>query len=195
MTLQPSLFGTLEDTFPDIPGLRYVPDILSLQEQTDALNAIDRSEWSHVYKRRRQHYGYRYDVKGRRLDASMSIGELPPFGLRVAHRLRELQLMDQLPDQMLINEYLPGQGISAHTDREHSFTNRVVSVSLGWPYEMDFIRMTDGWEETILLGCGSALVLADEARYDWQHRIKARKSDRGIPRRRRVSMTFRNVML
>ena len=42
---------------------------------------------------------------------------------------------------------------------------------------------------------GSALVISGEARYDWLHQFRARKSDHGIPRRRRVSLTFRNVLL
>jgi hypothetical protein len=37
--------------------------------------------------------------------------------------------------------------------------------------------------------------MRDEARYAWAHRIQARKSDCGVPRRRRVSLTFRNVIL
>ena len=45
------------------------------------------------------------------------------------------------------------------------------------------------------------LVMKDEARHDWMHRINARKSDPGNKgngkriRGRRVSLTFRNVII
>jgi hypothetical protein len=45
----------------------------------------------------------------------------------------------------------------------------------------------------------SLLVMKDEARYKWTHGIAKRKSDRyrgrTIVRRRRVSLTFRKVIL
>jgi hypothetical protein len=46
-----------------------------------------------------------------------------------------------------------------------------------------------------LLEPGSALVLQDAGRYQWMHRIMARTSDHNIPRGRRVSLTYRNVIL
>jgi len=94
-----------------------------------------------------------------------------------------------------VNEYERGQGITAHVDCEPCFKNTIVTVSLGWVYEMDFISLDTGEVRSTLLELGSALVMRDEARYRWMHRIKARQSDRGIPRERRVSLTFRNVIL
>ena len=65
----------------------------------------------------------------------------------------------------------------------------------GWAYEMDFIHSRSDEIRSILLGTGSALVISGEARYDWLHQIKARKSDGRIDRQRRVSLTFRNVIV
>src|SRR5687768_16528872 len=48
---------------------------------------------------------------------------------------------------------------------------------------------------TILLEVGSALVFRGEARYDWKHRIRACLSDDGVPRQRRLSLTFRTSFL
>ena len=107
----------------------------------------------------------------------------------------ELQLIQIEPNQLIVNEYQPSQGISAHVDCEKCFANQIVMVSLGWAYEMDFIRLVDQHEQSILLAPGSAIVITDEARFDWAHRIKARKSDHGVRRQRRVSLTFRNVIL
>jgi alkylated DNA repair dioxygenase AlkB len=89
-------------------------------------------------------------------------------------------------DQMLVNEYAPGQGISPHRDYA-PFGRTVVSLSLLSPCVMDFRHVATGRK-------GSLLVLSDEARYDWEHGIAPRKRDvwQGVrwDRGRRVSVTF-----
>ena len=60
---------------------------------------------------------------------------------------------------------------------------------------MDFISVASGEVRSTPLELGSALVMRDEGRYDWMHRIKARQSEKWGPRGRRVSLTFRNVIL
>jgi len=180
---------------PTIEGMTYVPDFLTPSEQEAVFREVDRSPWRSDLKRRVQHYGYRYDYKARRVDPSMYLGSLPAFATPVAERLVERALFPHLPDQLIVNEYLPGQGITAHVDCEPCFAGAIAMVSLGWAYEMDFIHSKTREARTILLATGSALAISGEARYDWQHQIKARRSDRGIPRHRRVSLTFRNVVL
>ena len=92
-------------------------------------------------------------------------------------------------------------GISAHIDCEPCFEDTIVTVSLGSAYDMDFICVKTKEVHSKTLELGSALVLNGPARYDWMHRISARKSDPGKggqPKRhrgRRVSLTYRNVIL
>jgi len=104
-------------------------------------------------------------------------------------------LVEEMPDQLIVNKYESGQGITAHIDCEPCFKNTIVTVSLGWAYEMDFISVPTGKVKSALLDPGSALVMQGEARHQWMHRIKAKMSDRGIRRKTRVSLTFRNVIL
>jgi alkylated DNA repair dioxygenase AlkB len=60
---------------------------------------------------------------------------------------------------------------------------------------MNFRHADDGRKGSIVLEPRSLLILSNEARYEWQHGIAARKSDRWqgkvIPRARRLSVTFR----
>jgi alkylated DNA repair dioxygenase AlkB len=97
-------------------------------------------------------------------------------------------------DQMLVNEYLPGQGIAPHRDYA-AFGRTVVSLSLLSPCVMDFRHRETGRRERLLLLPRSLSVLSDEARYDWEHGIAPR--GRGtwhglrLERRRRLSVTFR----
>ena len=198
------------DNFLGISGLTYFPKLLPREKQSEILGEIDSRDWLMDLKRRVQHYGYSYNYKARNVNYSMHIGELPPFAIEVAEKLMSQKLIEKLPDQLIVNEYEPGQGISAHIDCEPCFENTIVTVSLGSVYDMDFISVETDDELSAPLGLGSALVLRGEARYKWMHRIKARKndpypagdlfpnlagSDSKRPRGRRVSLTYRNVIL
>jgi alkylated DNA repair dioxygenase AlkB len=198
MINQPELFTETSlnaVAIPIIQGMTYAPDFLSPSEQETVMREIDQQPWRNDLKRRVQHYGYRYDYKARRVDPSMYLGPIPAFAMPVANKLVERSLFSRVPDQLIVNEYLPGQGITAHVDCEPCFAGAIAMVSLGWAYEMDFIHSRTREMRTLLLATGSALVISGEARYDWLHQIKGRRSDSGIQRRRRVSLTFRHVIL
>ena len=109
-------------------------------------------------------------------------------------------IIDFIPDQIIVNEYQPGQGIANHTDCEPCFTDTILSLSLGSPCVMDIVNKYNTENAIkILLEPGSLLLLSKDARYVYKHGIAARKSDiyKGIKflRTRRVSLTFRKVIL
>ena len=196
MDRQLTLFGSASEAQQvAIDGMTYCPRLLNVAEQRVVLAEVDRRSWNNDLKRRVQHYGYEYNYKARRVDRSMRLGDLPEFATGVAAKLIEQSLLGQMPDQLIVNEYLPGQGIIAHIDCEPCFAEMIAMVSLGWAYEMDFIHARTQEMRSILLETGSALVISGQARHEWLHQIKARKSDRGVARQRRVSLTFRNVIL
>jgi alkylated DNA repair dioxygenase AlkB len=178
-----------------VPGLTFVPGLLTPEEQSRVLREVDDRPWQNDLKRRVQHYGYKYDYKARSVDPSMYVGPLPPFAVEVAQKMLRRAAIDEMPDQLIVNEYEPGQGITAHIDCAPCFKNTIATVSLGSVYEMDFISVANGEVRSTPLEVGSALVMRDEGRYEWMHRIKARKSEEWGPRGRRVSLTFRNVVL
>lgn len=202
MNRQLDLFGTPPPTdgivrdVGGVKGLWYLPRFLESSLQTALLEEVDARPWLDDLKRRVQHYGYRYNYKARSIDHSMAIGPLPEFAVRVADALIEVGLLEKIPDQLIVNEYQPGQGITPHIDCVPCFANRIVTVSLGSDCEMEFISRDDPPETRAhLLEQGSALLLHDEARFDWMHCIRPRSSDGPQRRRRRVSLTFRNVIL
>src|SRR5687767_1471532 len=109
-------------TPPSAPaGLDYIPGLLSQAEQADVLAQVDACTWSTELKRRVQHYGYRYDYRGRRVDHSMYLGPLPRFADAVTDRLLWAGLIGQRPDQLIVNEYTSGQGIAPHVDCRSCF--------------------------------------------------------------------------
>jgi alkylated DNA repair dioxygenase AlkB len=160
---------------------------------------VDAASWLSDLKRRVQHYGYRYDYKARKVDPSMYLGPLPPWAQTLAARLVADGHMGAAPDQLIVNEYEPGQGINAHVDCVPCFGPVVCSVTLGSQCVMELSAVEREAVQSLLLERGSLVVLAGESRYKWRHAIPGRKSDRigeqAVPRGRRVSLTFRSVLL
>jgi alkylated DNA repair dioxygenase AlkB len=181
------------------PGARLIRDFVSAKAAERLLAAIDASTWRADMKRRVQHYGWRYDYRERRVTEEMRLGPLPEWLLPTAEVVGDMPDFGRRPDQVIVNEYLPGQGISAHVDCEPCFGPAVASLSLGGEVEMLFRKRATGERRSVILEPATLLMLSGGARYDWTHEIPARKSDiiKGArqPRKRRVSLTFRTVTL
>jgi alkylated DNA repair dioxygenase AlkB len=182
-----------------ISGLKIVNDYINAPQQHDLLTTVDEALWLTDLSRRVQHYGYKYDYKRRRIDPDLYVGPLPPWAARLATRLHAEGHTPTLPDQCIVNEYEPGQGISAHVDCEPCFGDVICSVSLGSGCMMVFQHGATGEKREAYLKPGSLVVMRDESRYLWTHAIPARKTDRlngqRVARGRRVSLTFRTVIL
>ena len=199
MTVEIDLFGDVpEDEAITIPGLSYRSNYIDEGEQRALLDMIDQQPWLTDLKRRVQHYGYKYDYKARMVTPELYLGPLPDWLVPMAQRLHSEGLFSAVPDQAIINEYLPGQGISAHIDCVPCFGSEIASLSLGSSCVMEFMHPHHN-RQTKVLEPRSLFVLTGAARYEWQHCIPARKSDVmggiKINRARRVSITFRKVIL
>ena len=198
-----------------VTGLVYITNFITTEEETNILAQLDNGEWSTVLKRRVQHFGYIYDYKSRSVSDEHKIGDLPSWSEPLFDRLREMKICSkdensapfwqENPTQLIVNEYLPGQGIAAHIDNMHIFGDPVVSISLGSDIAMDL--SCGEVKHSIFLQRRSLLLLSDEARYNWKHGIAARKRDKnvkkittsgivemGVERGRRVSLTFRHML-
>jgi len=181
-------------------GLCYTPMWLHQTEQDSLLQLIDAATWSIDLGRRTQHYGRRYNYSSGRVEGLESAPPLPEILGDLAARLYDERVMKQVPDQVIVNEYLVDatntQGIAAHVDHVRDFGPVVVTLSLLEAWSMRFTREGHNYVDH-LLEPGSIAVLAGASRYDWQHSIPPRKFERegGIktPRRRRVSITFRTT--
>ena len=195
---QANLF--FEEESPEkIPGLNYFAGYISGADEKILLEEIDRQPWLSDLKRRVQHYGYKYDYKARGVARDSYLGPLPPWLSRISEKLYRDKIFPMLPDQIIVNEYIPGQGISAHIDCVPCFGDTVASLSVGSGCVMEFSNSKKGRIQDLFLEQRSLVVLSDLARYEWMHAIPARKSDIigsiKIARQRRVSLTFRNVIV
>jgi len=195
-------------------GLCYCPDFLTASEEADLVAWMDCDDgalWSRDISRRTQQYGPRFDygTGGRRLLPNPEFPTLPDLCHTIATRLQEIPEgpssfpFPYEPDQVIVNEYEPGQGINPHVDRPDLFTDCVAVVSLLSPALMAFAPLDPGPAAcNLLLAPRSALLLRGPARYHYTHsipRFRAEISAGGAPRQgvnvsaRRISITFRRV--
>ena len=133
-------------------------------------------QWRDDLSRRVQHYGWRYDYKARAITPDMHIGALPAWLSRLAHKIYdETGLFDRVAEQVIVNGYLPGQGIATHIDHP-GFGPAVCTISLLDDWEMDF---SEDWKNKTpaLLQYGSCALLSGDSRSVWQHGIAPRKTE------------------
>jgi alkylated DNA repair dioxygenase AlkB len=186
------------DTQPHVPpGAGLIPGWITPAHETALIAFLDAGEWSGELRRRVRHFGYRYDYRARSATRDSRIGPLPETLQGLAERLVVEEHFAAVPDQVIANEYLPGQGISAHVDCEPCFGDVVASLSLLSGCEMRFACLETGETRAVILPPRSLLVLCGEARQHWTHAIPARRSDLidsvRTMRQRRVSLTFRTM--
>ncbi|CAL5188342.1 unnamed protein product [Lathyrus oleraceus] len=211
----------------NIPGLYLVHDFVSAKEEEELLQAVDSRPWNCLAKRRVQHYGYEFCYDIRNVNTKRCLGELPSFLSPILERISSCPTFKNVDpdsivlDQLTVNEYPPGVGLSPHIDTHSAFEDLIFSLSLAGPCIMEFRRYEDGdWrprvasstvtkvespedgsnciKRAIYLPPRSLLLLSGEARYAWHHYIPHHKIDKvngRVIRRasRRVSFTIRKV--
>jgi alkylated DNA repair dioxygenase AlkB len=172
-----------------IEGLVLSKDFVTRAEERALIDAVDKEKWNTSLSRRTQHYGYTYDYTYR--NVVKPAAPMPQWCDFVIDRLMERGVITVRPDQMIVNEYLPGQGIAPHIDNVRLFKDGIVSLSLGSATTMSFIN--EGVKHDVCLPMRSVISLHGKARYDWKHGISPRKTDCGVQRTRRISLTFRKM--
>jgi alkylated DNA repair dioxygenase AlkB len=206
--MQNDLFGYRKQTHQTVArqharkveGLELHPDFIDKNQESALLNHINSSEWLTELSRRVQHYGYKYDYRARKIDSSFFLGKLPDWLNEIALKIYHSNIIDFIPDQVIINEYESGQGIAPHIDCAPCFGDTIVSLSLGSACIINFERKPRSKEKVgILVEPRALLVMKHESRYNWYHGIPPRKTDKfngeSIRRKKRVSITFRKVIL
>lgn len=170
-----------------ISGLTYIKDFITADKEQELLAIINATPFDDTLSRRTQQYGYTYSY-GQNAKVTRAEKEIPREFNEIVEKIGKF-------NQVIVNEYTPGQGIGPHTDHIYLFGDTIVSVSLMSPIVMTF---TNGSETVnMLLEPRSAVILKGDARYKWRHAIAPRKSDTidGVSYSRsiRISITFRNT--
>jgi len=180
-----------------IDGLLYIPNYITADRHDHLVGAIDAQPWRLDLARRTQQYGYLYEHKAKTADLSARLGDLPGWLQSLAQQLQCDGIVPELPDQAIINEYKPRQGIGLHIDSENHWEEVVTSLSLCSAAVMDLTR--EDVVVPVLLEPRSLMVLRGQARHEWKHGMARRNQDviEGVtlPRARRLSITMRQAKL
>lgn len=185
---QLSLFSPPSIQLPE--GFSYHPDAITLDEEQRVLVEIAPLPFKEFQfqgfegKRRVVSFGWRYDYTEHKV---LPAEPIPRFLRELCRKVEDFAGF-VLPDlaQVLVTEYSPGTTIGWHKDRP-VFGN-VMGLSLGSPCTFRLRKSNGeaGWERASLrVEPRSAYVLADSARWKWEHSIRPVE---GL----RYSITFRN---
>ncbi|KAG8371785.1 hypothetical protein BUALT_Bualt13G0124300 [Buddleja alternifolia] len=119
-----------------VPTVFYIPEYVTAAEEQQLLNHIYQapiSKWKSLKNRRLQNWGGVVHEKG------LLAQDLPPWLKEITHRIyEESRLFPSAINHVLINEYLPDQGIMPHQDGP-AYAPVVAILSLGSSIVMDFV--------------------------------------------------------
>jgi alkylated DNA repair dioxygenase AlkB len=167
-------------------GLVYVSDFVGIRQHDLVVELIEaHTHWTPLGGKRRLSFGFEYGVGAKRIVATA-----PPIPARLhelAIQIADAGLMREVPNQVTIQEYQPGQGIGKHIDAP-CFGGELVTISLLSGCAMRFTRIGSAPFRQELEP-RSALALSGPARSEWRHEI----SPHGI-RSLRLSATFRTFI-
>ncbi|KRY91119.1 Alpha-ketoglutarate-dependent dioxygenase alkB -like protein 6 [Trichinella pseudospiralis] len=191
----------------------YIPEYFNDKEEefyTQQIYSAPAPKWTSLSARRLQNYGGIVGKKG-----LIQVNDIP-FWLRVLMKrvCKSVPLFTpgNEPNHVLINEYLPGQGIMPHTDGPAYFPV-VANITLGSHTVLDLYETeTRNYIGSFLLERRSLLIISEQLYTNFQHGIKEVKEDEitekilnyklcsekcrigeKIPRKKRISITIRNV--
>ena len=194
-------------------GLTIIEDFLSTSEEDSLVSLINcdfaqkstnHSE-NNLKHRKVLHYGYSFKYGSNDVDLSDPLANTEPPSLikQLIDKVIDTGLCSERPDQVTVNKYEPGQGISDHVDNPDAFGKHIISVSMCAQtiFEM---RHRKGYHVNLLLKPRSLLIMSGESRYVWSHAIKPKKFDvitsdnektpSITPRLTRISITMRKVL-
>jgi alkylated DNA repair dioxygenase AlkB len=141
-----------------------------------------------------QQYGLGYSGQGG--SRPVWLRDLPEWLRPLAERVGRDAQFDRLPENCVINEYIPPLGIGPHKD-DPAFGPIVACVSLGSDIVMDFSHPDDRSRVSVYVPRRRLWTITGEAREIWRHGIAARLTDliagERRPRSRRISVTFRTA--
>lgn len=175
-------------------GLFYLPHAFHGE---DIIASLDQLPWNTVtaseHSRRYLHFGSTYDYVKRIIipNAEPIPSFLEPIHQHLVAYCEEHGLPSEF-NQVIVNDYQPGQGISKHTDIK-AYGPVIGCYTFGSGATMTFRRNDEVFHQYV--EPDSLYVMSGESRSNWTHEMPSRKSDkidgRVVKRGRRVSVTFR----
>lgn len=194
------------------PSVFYIPDFITKEEEAhilDKVYSVPKPKWTNLSNRRLQDYGGVPHKNG------MICEKIPTWLELYMKRISDLKIFGdgKTANHVLINEYLPDQGIMPHTDGP-LFYPTIATISCGSHTILEFFD-TDNRERicNLLLEPRSLIILQDDMYNKYLHSISEIAEDeitekcvnliqcknnyrmgQIVERSVRVSLTIRNVL-
>jgi len=183
----------------------YIPDFITKSDEEYLVEQISKTpapKWTQLKNRRLQNWGGVPHPNG------MIAEKIPDWLNKFVTKVNNVGMFgDKLANHVLLNEYLPGQGIMAHLDGP-MFHPVIATLSLG-SHTVENFYMDNGREVacSILLEPRSLLILKDDLYHKYLHGIEEIAEDSlnedvinfddsgdvVRPRKTRTSLTIRHV--
>ncbi|KAJ3196551.1 hypothetical protein HDU82_001749 [Entophlyctis luteolus] len=206
------------DILREIPGLHVLPDFITAEEEDYLIKGMEQHPWINLSERQVQHHGFAFDYNSNHVDFSNRTGSLPDwceflirkmdFAIKMLAEVHTNDFSYRGFNQLTLNKYPPGSGISPHVDTHTRFDSPITSLSLLSGVQMEFRTLYDNADDIfarnshhkvvdVWLPRRSIAFMSGFVRFGWEHGIRARSADvvncRRVERGARVSMTFRGV--
>lgn len=181
-----------------VPGCYYIENYLSSEEIDKITNDIKSNYFqfenitTNTNSRKVVHFGYEYNYKSTNL---IKTEKIPIYYLNLINknRLSEHNInFEKDFDQLIINEYLPNQGISAHIDSS-SFKDGILCITIILsennqfdPIPIKFQKDNESFE--LFPNNGSLYIMSGECRWKWKHSLMNKSQNT------RYSFTFRRTV-
>lgn len=168
-------------------GLTILPNFITTEEEADILTKIQGGEPQETVGRNCiQRFGSNQPYQKNVVSAV-----IPEYLGAVSEKIVKSGLLSQVPNSVTINEYLPGQGITAHIDSRSS-GDVITILSLLSHAVVDFQLKKK--EFSVLFPARALLQMRGEVRHKWTHAIKPDDADvlPELIRMRRLSIVFRH---
>lgn len=185
-------------------GLFYLDNIIVKDKEKELFDFLDEDngkKWKSLSdsknSRKVQHYGYLYNYKSGNVKEKGD--DIPKeFQFLIDHLNEECnKKLGKTYDfnQVIVNNYDPGQGISAHTDVK-DYGEVIGCYTIGSGATMRFTKGEDIMYD-LYVKAKSLYIMSGDSRYKWKHEMCGKKTDiineKRVKRDRRVSITFRYV--
>lgn len=193
------LLDTPIDKLGSFTDMKLVGDFISATEELNLFRIINKQTWSDILTRKTQQYGHVYNYAKPR-EKPYKTDVMPEWLQFLIDRMIYFDIFDSKnpPNQCIINDYEPPQGIASHTDNQEHFGPVICSLTLNSGIVMKFTNQ-EKKEHGLYLPRRSLLVLKGKSRTDVMHGIDCKKTDtlNGIkmPRGHRISITFRTMKI
>jgi alkylated DNA repair dioxygenase AlkB len=181
------------ETYDEIPGLYVFPDLQPCEEITKWFyNTYTQNSLVPINyrgsKRKVIHYGFIYDYHTRNIYKETTL--LPDIIKNLRDSIPDTVLptgrtSSEYFNQCIINRYVPGEGISAHTDFK-DFGDVIACFTFGDTRYMQF--SLSGEKYDIETRPGDLYVMTGDSRWKWKHCMPPHTGDETV-----FSVTFRNV--